>query len=1131
MASGASACRPFSANFSLFRLYLRAVPIALFVFLHLSRGANASRVYTALVLNGTSQELRCEPAELLVRTHMAPDFESPQLIRRLDWFQDNAPIASYQQDVAGEQQRQWWVADPRFRLVKPFYALRVEPVLPADSGEFKCRVETDPLFVTGSSTAAIQMIVQVKPPTPSKPQISGFTERSVTLSWSQSAAAAHKPILRYAILVSEVDDDNMRVVSATTNATTATITDLKPYTRYAFSVRGENAAGNSNFGSEVVFRTLGEAPSSPPTISSIRNGSAACVDVVWKKPDIPNGEIVGYRIMVHRLGSGAMREWYLKGTEHSLCSLAFFADFMLSIEADNGFGYSPSASLVFRTDQSAPEGPPEQTTSRPLSATTVMLTWDQPSVTNGRIVSYQIYFKPIRSTKSYSLVRLKVNSDASRSFAYNITGLAPHTGYKFKLSASTPKGESPKSSALYATTDFAPPRAPTINEITYDCKHTLFVAWKPVPETHALLYKVYTQGCNSVTLNTTSTSIEIHDLILNCHYTVQVAASVRSSLDNITYIQGNFSKAERFAPVDKCQITSSLCASSTERCSPYAGSSSSSTTLTTLLFASGLFLFVVASLTSVYFLKGQCAFVKNYLKKSELKMEEATALVYEPQCGCSIAVALFDDYCKQLEANDNTLYRQQFEELNAVDASDELVETECLDENREKNRYLNIGAMEATRIRINSTSGSSDYINANYVDSCEKQNAYIATQAPLPHTFVDFWTMVWQEKCNIIVVITNMVERGRRKCDQYWPANTKSSMQFGNYTVTLSSEHINANFIHRIFTLKSSKCLTGDRTVHQLHFTSWPDHGVPDTVFPLLSFLNYTAEIQATGPTVVHCSAGVGRSGSFILIDSMRRHLLSHDHLNIYGHLRHIRQQRAKLVQTVDQYIFCHEAIRLLLRHGITRVPTGAFLSYVKYLVSDELEGGKTRMQMQFEDACLCKHNPRCPNPDGYITLPGYHRADEFLVANWQTETADLWKVVWEKNCQTLLLIGSDFVAQKFWAIENGPNREDELCVRILRVDPSSIEVDVWGELERIQGQRLQYHHSSLLLVDPENTSLPLILSALTSLACQIEQERHLDVLHFLVAYRKQRCNAWPNQCNVEYIYEKMIELLEMQKR
>ncbi|TMS39858.1 hypothetical protein L596_006321 [Steinernema carpocapsae] len=909
MAIGAeSSSRHFSANFSLFRLYLRAVPVAvvLFVFalfLPSVNGTHSSRVFTALVLNGTSQELRCEPAEHFIRTHMAPDFESPQLVRRLVWLLDNTPIASYLQDVAGEHQKQWWVADPRFQLVKPFYSLRVEPVLPVDSGEFKCRMETDPLFATPSSTASIQMIVQVKPQSPSKPQISGFTERSVTLSWSQNAAAAHKPILKYAILVSEVDEDNMRVVSTSTNGTTATITDLKPYTRYAFSVRGENAAGNSNFGAEVVFRTLGEAPASPPTIVNIKNGTTECVDVVWKKPEIANGDIVGYRIMVHRLGSGAMREWYLKGTEHSLCSLAFSADFMLSIEADNGFGYSPSASLVFRTDQSAPEGPPEQPTTRALSSTTVMLTWDQPSVTNGRIVSYQIYYRPIRSAKpAYSLVRLKVNSDASKSFAYNISGLAPHTGYKFKLSASTSKGESPKTAALNATTDFAPPKAPSINEITYDCKHTIFVAWNPIPLT-PVLYRINLQGCNTVTLNTTSTSIEIHDLILNCHYLVRVAALVKSSLDNTSFILGNYSREERFAPVDKCQITSSLCASSTERCSPYAGNSNSATTLTTLLFASGIFLVVVASLTSVYFLKGQCAFVKNYLKKSELKMEEATALVYEPECGTSVAIALFDDYCKQLEANDNFLYRQQFEELNAVDASDELVETECLDENREKNRYLNIGAVEATRIRINAANGTSDYINANYVDSCEKQNAYIATQAPLPHTFADFWTMIWQERCNLIVVITNMVERGRRKCDQYWPANTKCSMQFGNYTVNLANEHINANFIHRIFNLKSSKCLVGFRgpnsssvAFHVVARSRRSGYGVSIVVVLELHLRNSAYRTDGCA-LQVRAKFNSPKRTLFSLGSADQGHSSNRQHAktppcprpsNIYGHLRHI---------------------------------------------------------------------------------------------------------------------------------------------------------------------------------------------------------------------------------------------------
>lgn len=144
-----------------------------------------------------------------------------------------------------------------------------------------------------------------------------------------------------------------------------------------------------------------------------------------------------------------------------------------------------------------------------------------------------------------------------------------------------------------------------------------------------------------------------------------------------------------------------------------------------------------------------------------------------------------------------------------------------------------------------------------------------------------------------------------------------------------------------------------ERVVHQVHLTSWPDHGVPNTVFSLLSFINYVADIQTTGPIVVHCSAGVGRSGSFILIDSMRRHLLHCDHINMYAHLRHIRRQRSHLVQTLEQYVFCHRVVRELIRHGITRQSVPNFPNYLKFLYHQMLPDGRTRLQMQYEVSIL----------------------------------------------------------------------------------------------------------------------------------------------------------------------------------
>ncbi|KAH7729277.1 Protein PTP-4 a [Aphelenchoides avenae] len=342
------------------------------------------------VLNGTMLTLDCAPAEYLVRTHMAPDFENPQLVRRLDWLHDEALVASYQQDVITDASRQWWVAGTRYELIKPFYQLRISPLLPEDSGRYKCRLETDPLFALDSSTSTTSILVLVRPPSPSKPHVTANTDRTVTLSWSQQAGPAHRPINRYAILVSQLDEENIRVLTTESNQTTITAEGLQPYTRYAFSVRAENVAGQSNFGQEQIFRTMGEAPRFAPELLSILNGTAGCVDVEWKQPASSAGrEMVGYRIMVHRVGTTAMREWYVRGTKQSLCSLPFYADFVLNIEADN-----------------APSGPPEDIVLKPLSSTSIAVSWREPSVPNGVVTSYQIYYRELKSAKPYAVIRL-----------------------------------------------------------------------------------------------------------------------------------------------------------------------------------------------------------------------------------------------------------------------------------------------------------------------------------------------------------------------------------------------------------------------------------------------------------------------------------------------------------------------------------------------------------------------------------------------------------------------------------------------------------------------------------------------------------------------------------------------------
>ena len=457
--------------------------------------------------------------------------------------------------------------------------------------------------------------ISVKPLAPSKPQVTSYTENSVTLSWTISTAIAHRPILRYSILISHLEGENMRVFSTKSNATTAVISDLQPYTRYSFAVRAENAAGHSEFGQETVFRTLGEPPTTAPVITSITNGTDGCVEVEWRAPPITNGQIVGYRIMVHKVGNGAMREWYLKGNKQSLCGLAYFSEFMLSMEADNGFGYSPSATVKFLTDQKTPEGPPEMIQLRPLGSDAVMVSWHEPLVTNGIITTYLIHYKESNGQKPYKTIRLLVKSDEnSKSFSYNVTKLSklyqfvifikvlllePFVNYKFLLSAATEKGEGPKSSPATITTDHVIPAVPQIVNITYECDKDVTVNWIPM-SAPVSFYRVIVESTDKPSVyNTTEKKINLGGLSSNLKYVVQVSSVLRSIFDNGTVLESNFSAPEVFEIKANCHLQSSICSNFNQNCVPIStqGKAEGSSLSFTIIFFG---IFFIACIGTVF---------------------------------------------------------------------------------------------------------------------------------------------------------------------------------------------------------------------------------------------------------------------------------------------------------------------------------------------------------------------------------------------------------------------------------------------------------------------------------------------------------------------------------------------------
>ncbi|KAK2147610.1 hypothetical protein LSH36_545g04026 [Paralvinella palmiformis] len=253
--------------------------------------------------------------------------------------------------------------------------------------------------------------------------------------------------------------------------------------------------------------------------------------------------------------------------------------------------------------------------------------------------------------------------------------------------------------------------------------------------------------------------------------------------------------------------------------------------------------------------------------------------------------------------------------------------------NKSKNRYKNILPFDYTRVILKGDKSveGSDYINANFI--CMKnvdehspvaiKKSYIATQGCLENTVIDFWKMMWQENCQIIVMTTKLVERAKKKCVKYWP-NVNSSKEFdcylGKLTVTTDGEIDIKTYMLREFSVNLQKAEGGgseDRKIYQYHFMSWPDHGVPQDPGPVLDFLQDVNDkqdhISNVGPVVVHCSAGIGRTGTFIVVDMILKQIKECGldvEIDIQRMIQMVRSQRSGMVQTEPQYKFVYQAVK-----------------------------------------------------------------------------------------------------------------------------------------------------------------------------------------------------------------------------
>ncbi|XP_034470604.1 receptor-type tyrosine-protein phosphatase F isoform X14 [Hippoglossus hippoglossus] len=407
-----------------------------------------------------------------------------------------------------------------------------------------------------------------------------------------------------------------------------------------------------------------------------------------------------------------------------------------------------------------------------------------------------------------------------------------------------------------------------------------------------------------------------------------------------------------------------------------------------------------------------------------------------------ITVVDLSDHIERLKANDGLRFSQEYE---SIDPGQQFTwENSNMEVNKPKNRYANVIAYDHSRVVLTSVDAvpGSDYINSNYIDGYRKQNAYIATQGPLPETLSDFWRMVWEQRSNTIVMMTRLEEKSRVKCDQYWPS--RGTETYGMIQVTMLDTVELATYSVRTFALYKNGS-SEKREVRQFQFMAWPDHGVPEYPTPILSFLRRVKSCNPpdAGPMVVHCSAGVGRTGCFIVIDAMLERMKHEKSVDIYGHVTCMRAQRNYMVQTEDQYIFIHEALleaatcgntevlaRNLYAHiqKLTQPPPGETVTamelefkrlanskaHTSRFISANLPCNKFKNRlvniMPFESTRVCLQPIRGVEGSDYINascIDGYRQQKAYLATQGPLAetTEDFWRMLWEHNSTIVVML------------------------------------------------------------------------------------------------------------------------------
>ncbi|XP_059583684.1 receptor-type tyrosine-protein phosphatase F isoform X4 [Alligator mississippiensis] len=886
-------------------------------------------------------------------------------------------------------------------------------------------------------------------------------------------------LLGYRLQYKRVDEEKMNTIDFGRNDHHYTVTNLHKGATYIFKLSAKNRAGlGEEFEKEIT--TTEDVPSGFPQNLRVVGLTTSTTEVAWDPPVLAerNGRIVSYTVLYRDINSQQDLTNVTRNTNITLTNLKPDTTYDIKVRARTNKGPGPlSPSIQSRTM------PVDQVFAKnfrvnAVMKTSVLLSWEVPDSYKSSVPFKILYNSQSVEVDGHSMKKL-------------ISDLQPDTEYSFVLmNRGSSAGGLQHLVSIRTAPDVLQSKPVATNKYIQDGKFTLTLPKVQTSEPVRWYYIVVVptdQATGSLSTRWRSPDeMELDQLLEAINQGSQgrrqrrqaerLKPYIAAQMDLLpeTFTLGDEKNYKGFynKPLSedlsyRCFVLASLEDGDTKRyaASPYSDeivmevSSAKHQDEPEMLWVMGPVLAVILIIIiviAILLFKRKRAHspsskdehsigLKDSLLAHSSDPVEMRRLNYQTpgmRDHPPIPVTDLADNIDRLKANDGLKFSQEYE---SIDPGQQFTwENSNLEVNKPKNRYANVIAYDHSRVILTSIDGvpGSDYINANYIDGYRKQNAYIATQGPLPETLSDFWRMVWEQRTATIVMMTRLEEKSRVKCDQYWPS--RGTETYGMIQVTLLDTVELATYTVRTFALYKNGS-SEKRELRQFQFMAWPDHGVPEYPTPILAFLRRVKACNPpdAGPMVVHCSAGVGRTGCFIVIDAMLERMKHEKTVDIYGHVTCMRSQRNYMVQTEDQYIFIHEALLEAATCGNTEVPARNLFAHIQKLTQVPPGESVTAMELEFKLLANSKaHTSRfisanlpcnkfknrlvnimpyeltrvCLQPirgvegSDYVNasfIDGYRQQKAYIATQGPLAetTEDFWRMLWEHNSTIVVML------------------------------------------------------------------------------------------------------------------------------